>query len=171
MTTTEVRAVKVESGPTAVRPSRPIRRRSWILGVSAFVLFAGALGYLAGNETQANTQFDQAHHALIVTRHSIAVVSQDLATVRHDLGVVNGQVAVASTTLTNDASKLAGARTALANAQADVSRQSSAITSLQACLGGVEQALNALSLGDQTRALSALQAVSASCNSAVSANG
>ena len=142
-----------------------------MIALAGLCCFAAALIFIAGNESQANTQFDQTHHALDATRHRIDTVTQNLATARHDLDITNGQVAVDSTTLANDDSKLAGARTALANAQADVSRQTSAIASLHTCLGGVERALNALALSDQNQAVDALNAVSASCLNALSANG
>ena len=172
MATTEVRVTDGESAaPDHPGASRGRRRRRWFPWIAGFVLVASALGYLVGNEVQANTQFDQAHHSLDAVRHGIAGVSLDLATVRRDLDVVNGQVAVGSSTLANDTAKLVGARDALATAQADVSRQTSAITSLHACLAGVEQALNALSLADQSSAINALNAVSASCASVVGGNG
>jgi hypothetical protein len=172
MATTEVRVTDGESdAPDHPGANRGRRRRRWFPWIAGLVLVASALGYLVGNEVQANTQFDQAHHSLDAVRHGIAGVSLDLATVRRDLDVVNGLVAVGSSTLANDTSKLVGARDALATAQADVSRQTSAITSLHACLAGVEQALNALSLADQSSAINALNAVSASCASVVGGNG
>lgn len=171
MATTEVRLTDDESDAPGHPGASRGRRRRWLPWIAGFVLVASTLGYLVGNEVQANTQFDQAHHSLDAVRHGIAGVSRDLATVRRDLDVVNGQVAVGSTTLANDTSKLVGARDALATAQADVSRQTSAITGLHACLAGVEQALNALSLADQSSAINALDAVSASCASVVGGNG
>jgi len=143
----------------------------WVAIVGMFAIFAGALGYVTGNEVQANTQFDQTHRLLETTRLRIAVVAHDLAVVRHDLEIVNGQVAVDSTTLANDTTKLDGARTALADAQATVLQQTSSTVRLHTCLGGVQRALNALALGDPNRAVSALTAVAGSCQSAVSAGG
>ena len=171
MSTTEVR--EAGSNPDGLVDRRPRRNRlrTWIAIVATFAIFSGALGYVTGNEVQANTQFDQTHRTLDATRLRITTVGHDLAVVRHDLDVVNGQVAVDSTTLANDTTKLDGARTALADAQANVSKQSSAIGSLHTCLGGVEQALNALALGDENRAVRALNAVAGSCTSAVAAGG
>ena len=170
MTTTEVRETVNHSGHV-VAPLAPPSRRRWVAIVGAFAVYAGALGYVTGNEVQANTQFNQTHHSLDTTRLRIAVAVKDLTVLRHDLDVIDGQVAVDSTTLANDTTKLDGARTALTNAQANVSHQKSATVSLHTCLGGVEQALNALALGDLSRAVSALIAVAGSCTSAVSASG
>ncbi len=77
----------------------------------------------------------------------------ELATVRHDLSVVNGQVSAYTTALAQDTTQLKGVQAALANAQSDVSHQTSTIADLHTCLGGVEQALNALAVSDQNRAV------------------
>ena len=61
--------------------------------------------------------------------------------------------------------------TALSSAGATVSSQHATVDDLQVCLTGVEQALNALAVGDQTHALSALQVVSGACNSVSAADG
>lgn len=171
MTTTEVRTTR--SNPDVPRklaaPQRRLRR--WVAIVGIFAVFAGSLGYVTGNEVQANTQFDQTHRLLDTTRLRIAGVVHDLAVVRHDLAVVDGQVAVDSTTLANDTTKLDGASTALASAQASVSHQTSSTVNIHTCLGGVQRALNALALGDPNRAVGALTAVAGSCQSAVSVSG
>ncbi|HEY1831201.1 MAG TPA: hypothetical protein VGG38_13260 [Acidimicrobiales bacterium] len=133
-------------------------------------MFAGALGYVVRNEVQANTEFDQAHHGLHITQSHIDVAVADLATVRRGLSVVKGQVGAASTTLAQDTAQLERVQSALASAQANVTHQTSTIGDLKVCLGGVEQALNALAVGDQTHAIDALNAVSASCASAVASD-
>jgi hypothetical protein len=60
---------------------------------------------------------------------------------------------------------------ALANAQSDVSHQTSTIADLHTCLRGVEQALNALAVSDQNRAVGALDAVATSCTNAAASSG
>jgi hypothetical protein len=52
-----------------------------------------------------------------------------------------------------------------------VSEQASLLNSLHECLGGVEQALNALAVGDQSKAADALKWVAAPCSAAVNASG
>ncbi len=70
-----------------------------------------------------------------------------------------------------DASQLLGAQTSLAAAQTHVTQQASLITSLQTCLVGVEQALNALAVGKQAKAIAALNSVSTSCTAAEASSG
>ena len=134
-------------------------------------LFAAALGYLIDDQVQARDQYDQAQSALGVTREQTSTVSADLATLHRNLDLLTAQVGSDTTALNQDASQLKGAQAALAAAQAHVSQQSSQIASLKTCLGGVERALNALSVGRKVRALAALQSVSASCSSAAASSG
>ena len=170
MTTTEVRAAGDALEVVDNRPER--RRRRWRAALIAVlvVALASALGYLVGNEVQSNTQFDQAHRSLDVTRGRIHGVDADLAAVQQQLAGLRGQVTQDSAALAADTAKLNGVKVALANSQANVSRQNSAIGSLYTCLGGVEQALNALSLGDQAHGLAALDAVASSCRAAEAAD-
>ena len=122
MTTTDVREaggdLDVSEAPLEQRGHH--RGRRWILAAVAFVVLAGALGYLVGNEVQANTQFDQAHHSLDVTRIRIARVDVQLASVRRQLTGLQGQVTQDSATLAADTNKLNSAKVALADAEANV---------------------------------------------------
>jgi chromosome segregation ATPase len=169
---TNLASVEPETGPLGpreIRRPRPLKK--WAAAIVALAVFAGALGYVVDNEVQVNTEFDQAHHTLDVTRSHIDVTSADLATVRRELDVVKDQVGAASTAFTQDTAQLQGVQRALASAQANVTHQTSTITDLNVCLGGVEQALNALAVGDQTHAIDALNAVAASCANAVASDG
>jgi hypothetical protein len=139
--------------------------------VVAFATFATGLGYLVGNEIQANTQFDHAHRVLDLTRHRIELVLGVLAVVRRDLRVINGQVDQAATALAHDTAQLHQVEAALAGAQEDVSTQGSTIVALRSCLAGVEQGLNALSVSDQGTALDALDAASTSCHRVLAPDG
>ncbi|HEY3844998.1 MAG TPA: hypothetical protein VGL48_17260 [Acidimicrobiales bacterium] len=145
--------------------------RTWVLSGTAFAVFAAGLGYLTGNETQANTQYAEAHRALELEHHRIEDALAQLATVRGDLNTVNGGVSQSTTALADDALELLAAQTALSQAQAHVAAQGSSITALQSCLAGVEQALNALSVGDHGSALAALEVSTASCQTAVASSG
>jgi chromosome segregation ATPase len=134
-------------------------------------VLAAVLGFVTGNERQANTEFDQTHYTLNVTTHRIDTALADLRTVRNELDLVNGQVSADSTALAQDTAQLQGVQKALTSAQATVTHQTSTISDLQTCLGGVEQALDALAVGDQGHAIDALDAVSTSCANAVASDG
>lgn len=147
------------------------RRRTWIIGLLALAVVSTAIGYVASDERSANTRFDQTHQALNLTRRSIDKVVTTLGVTRHELVAVDGQVGDDTATLAKDSSQLKGAVTALANARAHVSDQATVLSDLQICLGGVQQALNALAVGGQSLAISALNSVASSCQGAVAASG
>jgi len=156
-----------EGGPDA-HPRRWVRLAALCAGVVACAL---VFGFVTDNEIAANTRFDQAHRALDVTRGRLGLVRSDLATVRADLRSVDRQVGLDTTTLSQDVSQLQGVQAALAGARAGVSSQTKAMNDLRICLGGVEQGLNALSVGDRVHAVNALSAVSANCTAAYVASG
>ena len=175
MTTTEVRVagdapIASDAACDAVPERRRHHRRTALILLLVVVLATG-LGYLVGNEVQANTQFDQAHRSLDLTRGRIHGVDAHLAAVQRQLAGLRGQVTQDSATLATDTATLNGVKAALERSQATVGRQNAASGSLHTCLGGVEEALNALSLGDQKHALAALGAVAPSCRAAESADG
>jgi len=147
------------------------RRGPWVVGIVAGALLAAALGYLIADQVQAHDRFARAQTSLGVTRHHTGTLSAQLATLRRDLGLLTAQVGSDTTALNQDASQLQGALGALAAAQAHVSQQSSQIDSLTTCLGGVERALNALSVAKRGRAFAALESVASSCSSAAAASG
>ena len=95
-------------------------------------------------------------------------MTRDLTQLRHDITLLTAQVAANSATWNQDQGELRAASTALAITQTDVSQQSSRITALHTCLGGVQQALNALAINDQPSAVAALHSVSSSCTAASS---
>lgn len=139
--------------------------------LACVLLVGAALSYLLYDAVQANHRYDRARASLHITRRDTAFVSFELAKARTDLSLLSRQVGNDTTALSQDASALQGAQTALSAAQAHVSQQSTLITSLNTCLGGVEQALNALSVGNQVSAIVALHGVSQSCSAAVAASG
>jgi hypothetical protein len=154
--------------PGAERPSgaHPGRRAKWAAGIVVAGLFGATLGYLVNDEIQANDRYDQARASLTLTRQQIGTVSQELAVARRDLQLVLAQVGNDTTALSQDTSQLKAAQAALSAALGHVSRQTTQIGSLNVCLGGVEQAVNALAVGRQAKAISALRAVSSSCTKA-----
>jgi len=135
------------------------------------LIVGGSLAYVAGNELQANTQFQQASRSLDQTDGHIDAAVAHLAAVRHDLVFLETQIDVSQATLSSDTTLLEGVRAALTEAQQDVSAKSSYITNLQTCQTGVEQALNALSVGDELHAVAALGNVSTPCQNAAASSG
>ena len=100
-----------------------------------------------------------------------APIRPGVAAARVALHLVTHQVGSDTTTLAQDTSQLEGARSALSAAQAHVFEQASLLNSLRTCLGGVEQALNALAVGHQSKAAEALKWVASPCSAAVNASG
>jgi len=139
-----------------------------VVGIVLFALFAGALAYLVHDEMLANDQVAQTRASLDAVHAQSSAASQQLAVARRDLSLVTTQVGSDSTALTQDVSQLKAARSALLAAQSQVSEQTAQIGSLHTCLRGVEQALNALAVKRQGRAIDALNSVSASCQAAAS---
>jgi hypothetical protein len=142
-----------------------------MVGLAAGALLVAALGYLVPDQVRAHDDEVRAQTALGLTQKRTHTVSTQLAEVRRDLSVLRTQVGSDTTALSQDASQLLGAQTSLAAAQTHVSQQATLITSLQACLVGVEQALNELAVGKQANAIAALNAVSTSCAAAEDSSG
>ncbi len=163
---TEERGVRLEARPRAVRR----RRRRVALAVVLLVAFA-ALMFVLGNERQATTQFEQAHDALVQTKGRIAATEILLSAVRKDLQFLKVQINTSESALSSDSALLQSVRTALVQAQKNVADKSSYIANLKTCQGGVQQALNALSVGDENHAVSALNGVSSACQSAAASGG
>jgi hypothetical protein len=163
----EERTVQFES------VSRPVQKRRprIVLAVAAVLVVVAALGFVLGNERQANTQFTQAHDALVQSKGRTAAVEVQLRAARRDLEVLKLQITSSGSALAADTASLQSVQTALVQAQADSSNNGSYIANLQTCQGGVQQALNALSVGDQHHALSALQSVSSACQIATASGG
>jgi hypothetical protein len=142
-----------------------------VLGLAAGVLFVAALGLLLTDQVRERASYNRTHTSLGVTQQRTRTVSAQLQELSRDLRVLETQVGSDATALSQDSSQLLGAQTTLSAAQAHVNQQASLITSLQGCLVGVEQALNELSVGNQGRAIAALNAVSASCTGAEASSG
>jgi hypothetical protein len=165
---------ELESRPFPTAPPRQprlSRRRRWLLSLAAGALFVAALGLLLADQVQARASYNRTHTSLGVTQQRTRTVSAQLEELSRDLRVLKTQVGSDTTALSQDSSQLLGAQTSLSAAQTHVSQQASLITSLQSCLVGVEQALNGLAVGNQGRAITALNAVSASCTAAEASSG
>lgn len=152
-------------------PGPPRRPSRWPALAACLALLGSAIGFLLFDAIQANHRYDHARHVLAITRGTAGVVSRELATARTDLRLVTEQVGSDTTALAQDTSQLDGARSALSSAQAHIFEQASLLNSLHECLGGVEQALNALAVNNQAKAADALKWVNAPCSAAVNASG
>lgn len=82
------------------------------------------------------------------------------------LSTVTTQSAAAAGTLATETSQLGAAQDQLASTAADVFANGVSINNLDTCLAGVEQALNQISLDDQSGAATTLDAVAAACRGA-----
>jgi hypothetical protein len=166
--------LELEGRPFPVEPSPPprlTRRARWVIGLGAAAVFLAALGYLLHDQVLTRTQYDRAQASLGVARGQERTVSAQLHEVARDLRDLKTQVGSDTTALNQDSAQLLGAQTSLSAAQAHVTQQASLIGSLQACLVGVEQALNELAVGNQAGAIAALNAVSTSCTAAEASSG
>jgi chromosome segregation ATPase len=139
--------------------------------IAACLLLAGALGYLVPDQVRARHQYVQARAALGVARQRTRAATAQLDELRRDLSILESQLGSDFTALSQDSSQLLGAQTSLAAARAHVTQQAQLIGSLQTCLAGVEQALNELSIGKQSAAIAALNAVSTGCSAAEASSG
>jgi hypothetical protein len=146
------------------------RRQGRALRVACLVILLGGGTYLTANERQANTQTDQAHATTAQVNHRTAIALRELATVRGQLAVHEDAVTAASFTISTDTIELQTVASALATARADAATQAADITNLATCQNGVQQALNALSVGDQIHALAALSTVTTACQSVADEN-
>jgi hypothetical protein len=164
---------RVEDSPGQFTNEAPVtpRHQRWIAMALAFLAVGVVLGIMMGNdEVQAGRQFDRADQSLRSTDGRLAVAKVQLVAIRHDLAFVGVQIGASNAALSSDATLLQAIHGALVEAQEDVSTKSAYITNLKACQSGIEQSLNALSVGDRSDALNALNAVTVPCQS-VASNG
>jgi hypothetical protein len=161
-------ADRTSFAPEVADQRRRARRVAWVAALASAAAFGCVLGLLVNDEVQANDRYARARASLGVTTRQIATATQQLDADRRQLALVSSQVGSDSTALTQDESQLQAADAALTAALAHVTQQSTQIGALHRCLGGVEQALNALAVNKQKSAISALSAVSTSCAQAAS---
>jgi hypothetical protein len=152
-------------------PPKPTPRYRWVLAALAVTVFVAGMATLADNEVGTNTRFDSVHRSLTLSRHQRAYVLAVLQATREQLDTDVTETTQSSAALTDDTEQLHSVQSTLQNDRAGVTRQGSSIVALQSCLGGVQEALNALSVGDPKSAVDSLVAVSAACQNAVASDG
>jgi hypothetical protein len=172
MTTDLLVATSKSKAPDIAELRRPAPGRRLWLAIAAFLLVTGSgLGYLVHDERQANTRFDVTHSLLRSTEGQLRAELAAQSDLQNAVFVLESQSTQTGASLAQTTSDLQGVEASLTNERANVAQQGTSIVGLQTCLGGVEQALNALSVGDQRSALAALGAVTSSCQSAVATGG
>jgi hypothetical protein len=152
--------------PSVRRKSRRLLAFSWLAWLAVMTLLGVVTVNVVRSEGRANADSEQAHEVFDSTQREIRLAASRLTATRGALEITDRQVAADSSALARDVEELNAVRNALADAQAHVFQQTRSIDSLHLCLGGVEKALNALSVNDQADAIAALEAVSSSCDEA-----
>lgn len=157
----------VDAGvPPGARRPRHGRTRVF-LSVLAVAAFATAMSLLVANLVSERQQFHRAQLALHSTDAETAQVSRTLGELRHVVVTLKAQVRAGKTSLHQDQVQLKAVDAALQFTQAALSGQSNRIAAFPTCLGGVQQALNALAINDQAVATFDLAAVQSSCTTAL----
>lgn len=144
---------------------RPTRWPKRLVAVLAGVVVLSLLGAGVASDLAVRSQLRQARASLGVERVRLASTLHELATVQSKLATTSTQRGTLQVALELATWQLSGAKTNLATATTNLSAQQSAITALDTCLGGVERALNQISVGNQSGAVTSLSAVAASCQS------
>jgi hypothetical protein len=145
---------------------RPVPWMAVVVAAFALALVASVLGYLVHDQLGEHQRYARLQSALGITRHRSGREADDLAELRHDVAVLATDLGTDSASWQQDQAQLKAAAAALAVSQADVSQQGSRITALHECLGGVQEALNALAVDNQPGAVAALNSVGSSCAAA-----
>lgn len=122
------------------------------------------------SDLHVRSELRQARTSLKTTRSHLALVMRNLSSTQAVLLRTAGQRSVLQAELTATAHELVTAQaslsstqTGLSDAERSVSSQGVDIAVLNSCLGGVEQALNEIAVGDDNGAVTSISAVSESC--------
>jgi hypothetical protein len=151
------------------------RRRRRVLPVVALLAALALLTTGVVTDLHVRSELGQARSSLASTRARLSHTRSRLtATLRtltattSTLTSVTGERETLRVELSLVAWELSGAESNLATAKSGLSSQQAAIAALGTCLGGVERALNQISVGQQSGAVSSISGVSTSCQSAQS---
>lgn len=132
------------------------------------LLTAGVL-----SDLNVRSQLRAARSSLVATRSRLAVTLKRLSSVEASLSTTSNERDTLQVALKLTAWELSGVETSLTSTQANLANANSGLTvksteiaSLNTCLAGVGQALNQISVGDQTGAVASMSSVASSCQSA-----
>jgi len=137
------------------------------LAVMAF-LTAGVV-----SDLHVRSQLRQAQSSLAVTRSRLAVTLKHLSSVEATLTTTTNERDTLQVELEITGSELSGAEVNLTTTEANLTNANTGLTlkateiaTLNTCLAGVGQALNQISVGDQTGAVVSMSGVASGCQSA-----
>jgi len=144
--------------PTATGAER--RRPVWwavmVVGLALLIGLTLWGARLRAEDAAANRRLDAGRAAV---RHTLAVLRSTEA----HLVSEDGARTRATATLDLETTLLRGTEADLTREQSTITAQGVDITELSSCLAGVQVALNAVSLGDDARAIASLQAAGPAC--------
>jgi len=152
-------------------PPRRRRRRLVLVVVPAVLVGSAVLAAAVRSDLQVRSELRQARSSLSTTRTRLTSTLENLSAVKTSLTATTTQGETLRVALDITAWELAGARANLTTTQSSLSNADTGIVTLNTCLGGVEKALNQISVGDQSGAVGSISAVAGSCQAAQGQGG
>jgi uncharacterized protein YukE len=132
-----------------------------MVAVVALVVLAGS--FLVTSDVSARSGIRTDAQSLASADHRLAGVGNQLAAAQRRLAGARTWQATVTRTFDAAQSTLSSTQTELAQAQAGIHSQGVDVGKLDACLSGVEQALNQIAVGQTSGGLASLKASSSSC--------
>ena len=129
------------------------------------------LVFMAGSALRATSQFDQAHDSLVQANGRIAAAEAQLTMVQDNLRFLRVQITASQTALSADTSVAGGCSGRPGAGPIGRRHEIRLYRQPEDVPGGIQQALNALSVGDENHAVAALNAVSSACQSVAASSG
>ncbi len=156
-----IRVPRVSSRPRSHRRPWPRWRVVLAYGAGSLLLVAAVVVSVLSHNTlqRTDTSIAEMHAQLQRTAVQIAHARTRLAQARQEAGTAAASLASAS-------DELGKAQAALASMQSNINVDGVNIANLDACLSGVNQALNEVSLGDQSGASALLDQYAGDCQAA-----
>ena len=137
------------------------RRLGWTYAV-VIVMLAAVVAVGVSSRAQLHRTDDE----LTAVRARLHQTVQRARQAEAGLAAVTAQATSAAHLLATETGQLASVQSQLATTEANVFANGVSINDLDTCLSGVEQALNQISLNDQTGAATTLNGVAGSCRAA-----
>jgi type II secretory pathway pseudopilin PulG len=141
------------------------RRPGWALVVVSVVILA-AVAVLVGWGLHTRAQAAATTRTTESVQRQVHRTLEQLRTTQGQLSTVTAQEQSANATLSTDTALLKTQQAELSQDQSTISAQGVNISKLQACLTGIQETLNEISLGDTAHAVASLQAVAPDCTAA-----